>query len=71
MNVPPPSTPLVYLATRMMHPIITLPSIPFAPFQDSLHLDRSSGFNFILLPGCGEPYLRSAESNPFENKKPR
>ena len=42
-------------------------SLHFAPFQDDLILNHSSGLSSILIPGGGEPIVLSAGSDPFEN----
>ena len=66
-----PSTLRTFPLPSYPHPIIALLSIRFTPFQDTLTLDHSSKLSNMLVPGSGESNFHFAESDPFENEKPR
>ena len=50
---------------------MALLSIRFAPFPGTLTLDHSSKLSSIFVPESGESNFHSAESDLFENEKPR
>lgn len=49
----------------------TVSDVQFCPYEDILGIGYSSGFNSIVIPGCGQPNFDAYESNPFMTKSQR
>jgi len=55
-----------------VHTFSNVDTVRFRPHEDICGIGHGAGFSSVVIPGCGDPHLDSAEGmDPFRSKKAR